>query len=65
MNGQSFFSGSIWWVFVAVIVIGAVWESNAFAGGLLLLAALGILAMGIVLMIGHDDALERAPAAAE
>lgn len=34
-----FFSGSIWWVFVAVIIIGAVWESNAFAGGLLLLVA--------------------------
>jgi hypothetical protein len=30
-----------------------------------LLAALGILAMGIVLMIGHDDARERVPAAAE
>lgn len=37
MNGQPFFSGSIWWVFVAVIIIGAVWESNAFAGGMLLL----------------------------
>ena len=32
---------------------------------LLLLAALGILAMGIVLMIGRDDALEPVPAAAE
>src|SRR5665647_2897655 len=40
-------------------------HTGSYAGGLLLLAALGILAMGIVLMIGHDDALERAPAAAE
>jgi hypothetical protein len=35
------------------------------AGGLLLLAAPGILAMGIVPMTGHDDALERVPATAE
>jgi hypothetical protein len=34
-------------------------------GGLLLPAAPGIFAMGIVLMIGHDDAHERVPAAAE
>jgi len=40
-------------------------HSGSYAGGLLLLAALGIIAMGIVLMLGHDDALERAPAAAE
>jgi ACS family tartrate transporter-like MFS transporter len=40
-------------------------HTGSYAGGLLLLAALGILAMGIVLMIGHDDALERVPAAAE
>ena len=40
-------------------------HTGSYAGGLLLLAALGILAMGIVLLIGHDDALERAPAAAE
>jgi ACS family tartrate transporter-like MFS transporter len=39
-------------------------HTGSYAGGLLLLAALGILAMGIVLMIGHDDALERVPAAA-
>jgi len=40
-------------------------HTGSYAGGLLLLAALGIIAMGIVLMLGHDDALERAPAAAE
>src|SRR4051794_35173456 len=40
-------------------------HSGSYAGGLLLLAALGIIAMGIVLMLGHDDSLERAPAAAE
>jgi sugar phosphate permease len=33
--------------------------------GLLLLAALGIIAAGIVLMLGHDDSLEHATAAAE
>ncbi len=40
-------------------------HTGSYAGGLLLLAALGIIAMGIVLMLGHDDALERAPSAAE
>jgi D-galactonate transporter len=40
-------------------------HTGSYAGGLLLLAALGILAMGIVLLIGHDEALERAPAPAE
>lgn len=40
-------------------------HTGSYAGGLLLLAALGILAMGIVLLIGHNDALERVPAAAE
>jgi D-galactonate transporter len=39
-------------------------QTGSYAGGLLLLAALGIIAMGIVLMLGHDEALERAPAAA-
>jgi MFS transporter, ACS family, tartrate transporter len=39
-------------------------HTGSYAGGLLLLAALGIIAMGIVLMLGHDDAAERAPAAA-
>jgi D-galactonate transporter len=40
-------------------------HTGSYAGGLLLLAALGIIAMGTVLMLGHDDALERAPSAAE
>jgi MFS transporter, ACS family, tartrate transporter len=40
-------------------------HTGSYAGGLLLLAALGIIAMGIVLILGHDDAAERAPAAAE
>jgi D-galactonate transporter len=40
-------------------------QTGSYAGGLLLLAALGIMAMGIVLVLGHDEALERAPAAAE
>ena len=37
-------------------------QTGSYAGGLLLLAALGIIAMGIVL--GRDEATERAPAAA-
>jgi D-galactonate transporter len=40
-------------------------HTGSYAGGLLLLAALGVIAMGIVLMLGHDDAAERRPAAAE
>jgi ACS family tartrate transporter-like MFS transporter len=36
-------------------------HTGSYAGGLLLLAALGIVAMGIVLLLGHDDALERGP----
>jgi D-galactonate transporter len=40
-------------------------HTGSYAGGLLLLAALGIIAMGIVLMLGHDDPAERAPAVAE
>ena len=32
-----------------------------FDGGLLCLAALGFLAMVIVLLLSHDTALERAP----
>ena len=38
-------------------------HTGSYTDGLLLLAGLGITAMGIVLGIGHDDALERAPAA--
>lgn len=33
------------------------------AGGLLLLAALGIIAMGLVVMDGEDEVPERTPAA--
>ena len=39
-------------------------QTGSYAGGLLLLAALGIIAMGIVLILGHDEGLERPPAAA-
>jgi MFS transporter, ACS family, tartrate transporter len=39
-------------------------QTGSYAGGLLLLAALGIIAMGIVLVLGRDKATERAPAAA-
>ena len=38
-------------------------HTGSYAGGLLLLSGLGIIAMGTVLTLGHDDALERAPAA--
>jgi ACS family tartrate transporter-like MFS transporter len=37
-------------------------HTGSYTGGLLLLAGLGIIAMGIVLSLRHDDALERAPA---
>jgi D-galactonate transporter len=37
-------------------------HTGSYTGGLLLLAALGIIAMGIVLMLGHDDALEHSAA---
>jgi MFS transporter, ACS family, tartrate transporter len=39
-------------------------HTGSYTGGLLLLAGLGIIAMGIVLTIGNDDALDRAPAPA-
>jgi D-galactonate transporter len=39
-------------------------HTGSYTGGLLLLAGLGIIAMGIVLSLRHDDALERAPAPA-
>src|ERR1700691_2394608 len=39
-------------------------QTGSYAGGLLLLSALGIMAIGIVLALGHDQALERAPLAA-
>jgi ACS family tartrate transporter-like MFS transporter len=37
-------------------------HTGSYAGGLLLLAGLGIIAMVIVLALGHDDELERVPA---
>jgi ACS family tartrate transporter-like MFS transporter len=40
-------------------------HTGSYTGGLLLLAALGIIAMGIVLVLGHSETAERAPAAAE
>ena len=40
-------------------------HTGSYTGGLLLLAGLGIIAMGTVLTLGHDDALERVPAGAE
>jgi MFS transporter, ACS family, tartrate transporter len=39
-------------------------QTGSFTGGLLLIAALAIIAMAIVLALGHNPALERAPAAA-
>jgi ACS family tartrate transporter-like MFS transporter len=38
-------------------------QTGSYTGGLLLLAALGITAMGIVLILAHDEALEREPGA--
>jgi ACS family tartrate transporter-like MFS transporter len=40
-------------------------HTGSYTGGLLLLAALGLIAMGIVLVLGHREVTERAPAAAE
>ena len=37
-------------------------STGSFAGGLLLIAALAIAAMVIVLVLGHDHSLEKAPA---
>jgi MFS transporter, ACS family, tartrate transporter len=39
--------------------------TGSFTGGLLLIASFAIIAMGIVLALGHDHALEQAPAPAE
>jgi MFS transporter, ACS family, tartrate transporter len=36
-------------------------QTGSYAGGLLLLAALGIIALGILLMIGQDEVPERTP----
>jgi len=38
-------------------------QTGSYTGGLLLLSGLGIIAIGIVMTLSHDDALERAPAA--
>jgi ACS family tartrate transporter-like MFS transporter len=38
-------------------------STGSFAGGLLLIATLAIVAMVIVLALGHNEALEKAPAA--
>jgi hypothetical protein len=38
-------------------------HTGSYAGGLLLLAALGIMAMGVLLMIGQDKVPGRNPAA--
>ncbi|MDB5637070.1 MAG: putative transport protein superfamily [Bradyrhizobium sp.] len=40
-------------------------HTGSYAGGLLLLAALGLIAMGIVLVLGRDEASGRATVAAE
>jgi nitrate/nitrite transporter NarK len=40
-------------------------HTGSYTGGLLLLSALGIIAMLTVLMFGHSDVTKRAPAAAE
>lgn len=40
-------------------------HTGSYTGGLLLLAALGFIAMGIVLVLGHHEANERATVAAE
>src|SRR5260370_37053098 len=40
-------------------------RTGSYAGGLLLLAALGLIAMGAVLLLGQDDAKQRATVAAE
>jgi ACS family tartrate transporter-like MFS transporter len=37
--------------------------TGSFTGGLLLIAGLAVVAMVIVLVLGHDHALEKAPAA--
>src|SRR5258708_843405 len=40
-------------------------HTGSYAGGLLLLAALGLIAMGAVLLLGQDDTKQRATVAAE
>jgi MFS transporter, ACS family, tartrate transporter len=51
--------------FVGPYAMGAIKDATgSFTGGLLLIAALTIVAMAIVLALGHNAALERAPTAA-
>ena len=38
-------------------------STGSFTGGLLLIAALALVAMMVVLALGHNEALEKAPAA--
>lgn len=38
-------------------------HTGSYTGGLLLLAGRGVIATGIVLTLGHDSSLERAPRA--
>jgi cyanate permease len=40
-------------------------HTGSYTGGLLLLAGLGLLAMGIALILGRDEATEQASVAAE
>src|ERR1700675_3388123 len=40
-------------------------HTGSYSGGLLLLAGLGIIAMGAALLLGHDEAKERVAVAAE
>jgi MFS family permease len=49
--------------FVGPYAMGWIKDSTgSFTGGLLLIAALAIVAMAIVLALGHDEALEKMPA---
>ncbi len=50
--------------FLGPYVMGWVKDATgSFTGGLLLIAAFAVVAMIIVLLLGHDQALEKAPAA--
>jgi D-galactonate transporter len=52
--------------FVGPFAMGWIKDATgSFTGGLLLIAALGVVAMVIVLVLGHDRRLERLPGAAQ
>jgi D-galactonate transporter len=52
--------------FVGPFAMGWIKDATgSFTGGLLLIAAIGVLAMVIVLALGHDRELERAPGAVQ